>query len=65
MLRIAGRMMQLLALIALPMAMLMQLSAGFRAPTGNGITVSVMLIMLVGGVALFFLGRMLEGIGQS
>jgi hypothetical protein len=65
MLRTAGKMMQVAGLVILPVAMLLQLMGGYRAATGSpGITVSVMLIMFVGGAALFYLGRMLEGIGQ-
>ena len=64
MLRIAGKLMQIAGLIILPLAMLMQLtSGGLRAPTGLS-SVSVMLIMFVAGAALFYLGRMFEGIGQ-
>jgi hypothetical protein len=64
MLRSAGKLMQVAGLIILPVAMFMQLtSGGMRAPTGDK-SVSVMLIMFVGGAALFYLGRMLEGIGQ-
>ena len=54
--------MQVAGLVILPVAMLMQLTGGIRAPTGS-FTVSAMLIMMVGGVVLFLLGRIVEGYG--
>lgn len=62
MLRYAGKFLQIIGLIVLPWAMVMQLTAGLRAPTGS-VTVSTMLLMMIGGAAAFYLGRMLEGVG--
>jgi hypothetical protein len=63
MMRTLGKLMQIAGLAILPVAMLMQLTSGLRAPTA-GVTVSVMLLMMVGGVAIFGLGRIVEGYGQ-
>lgn len=65
MLRVAGKLMQIVALVLLPAAVLMQLTAGIRAPTGEGITVSAMLLMLILGVSLFGVGRIIEGYGSA
>jgi hypothetical protein len=62
MIRNLGKAMQVAGLVILPVAMLMQLTEGIRAPTGS-FTVSAMLIMMVGGVAIFLLGRLMEGYG--
>lgn len=61
--RSLGKFMQLAGLTILPVAMLMQLTGGLRAPTG-GVSVSVMLLMMVGGVVVFVLGRFVEGYGR-
>lgn len=61
--RSLGKLMQLAGLTVLPVAMLMQLTGGLRAPTG-GVSVSVMLLMMVGGVVVFVLGRFVEGYGR-
>jgi len=63
MVRSLGKLMQLAGLTVLPVAMLMQLTGGLRAPTG-GVSVSVMLLMMVGGVVVFVLGRFVEGYGR-
>jgi hypothetical protein len=63
MMRSLGKWMQLAGLTLLPVAMVMQLTGGLRAPTG-GVSVSVMLLMMVGGVVLFVLGRFVEGYSQ-
>lgn len=63
MMRALGKWMQLAGLIVLPVAMVMQLTGGLRAPTG-GVSVSVMLLLMVGGAALFVLGRFVEGYSQ-
>jgi hypothetical protein len=63
MMRSLGKLMQLAGLTVLPVAMLMQLTGGLRAPTG-GVSVSVMLLMMVGGVVVFVLGRFVEGYGR-
>ena len=52
--------MQVLALLILPVAMIVELTAEMRAFTQYS-NLSVMLIALVFGVALFGLGRILEG----
>lgn len=65
MLRAAGKILQLAALVLLPAAMLMQLTAGMRAPTGEESSLSVMLLMLLLGVALFGIGRIFEGYGSA
>ena len=62
MIRSLGKAMQVAGLVILPVAMLMQLTGGIRAPTGS-FTVSAMLIMMVAGVVLFLLGRIVEGYG--
>jgi hypothetical protein len=64
MVRSLGKMMQVVGLILLPASMLMQLTDGIRAPLG-GFTVSTMLLLMVGGVAVFSLGRILEGYGGT
>ncbi|MEX2174873.1 MAG: hypothetical protein WD872_10955 [Pirellulaceae bacterium] len=62
MLRNLGKLLQVAGLVLLPVAMLMQLTGSIRAPTG-GFSVSAMLLMMVGGVVLFTLGRIVEGYG--
>ena len=52
-----GRMLQLAGLILLPLAMLLELSGSL----GRSFGVSQMVIMLVFGVAVFSLGRLVEG----
>ena len=52
-----GRLLQIFALVLLPMAMFMQLSDML----GRRIGLDQMLIMLVAGVAAFCLGRLIEG----
>ena len=59
MVRSLGKLMQIVGMVILPLAMVMQLTSGMRAPTG-GVTVSVMLILMVFGAALFGLGRLIE-----
>ena len=58
-----GKSMQILALILLPVAMLMQLSSEMRIATGTS-SVSMMLILMLFGIGLFGLGRMVEGFGS-
>ena len=58
--RTLGKLLQVIGLVLLPFAMVMQLTGGIRAPTGN-VTVSAMLLLMVFGAAIFALGRMLEG----
>ena len=60
MLRSFGKLLQLLALIILPVAMVIQLSKEMRATT-EVTNLSVMLILLAFGAALFGLGRIIEG----
>jgi hypothetical protein len=59
--RTLGKLLQVAGLVVLPFAMMMQLTAGVRAPTGSGFTVSAMLLMTVLGVGLFSIGRLIEG----
>ena len=59
-----GKLLQVAGLIILPVAMVMQVTGGIRAPTG-GVTVSAMLVLMVFGVALFLIGRLLEGHGRA
>ena len=60
MLRFLGKFMQLAGMIVLPVAMLLQLTSGMRAPTGT-FSVSAMLLLMVFGAVLFVLGRYIEG----
>lgn len=52
--------MQILGLILLPASMLMELTEEMRAPVGMS-SVSAMLLLMCFGVALFGLGRVVEG----
>jgi hypothetical protein len=63
--RMIGKLFQVAGLVILPVAIMMQLTAGVRADTGSGFTVSAMLLMMVGGAAMFWMGRLLEGYGQA
>ena len=58
--RTLGKSLQVAGLVILPFAMVMQVTGGIRAPTG-GFTVSAMLLLMLFGVALFGVGRVLEG----
>jgi hypothetical protein len=62
--RTLGKLLQVAGLVLLPVAMVMQLTGGIRAPTG-GVTVSAMLLLMVFGAAIFILGRILEGYARS
>lgn len=57
MLRQVGRLLQLAALIILPISMLLQLTNGL----GRQLYVSEMVIILVFGAAAFSVGRIIEG----
>jgi hypothetical protein len=59
-----GKMLQVLGLVLLPLGMMMQLTAGVRAETGGGFTVSAMLLLMIFGAAAFGLGRIVEGYGK-
>jgi hypothetical protein len=59
--RTVGKLLQVIGLVVLPVAMMMQLTTGSRAATGAGFTVSTMLVLMVLGVALFAVGRYVEG----
>jgi len=59
-----GKLLQVLGLVLLPFGMMMQLTAGVRAPTGGGFSVSAMLLIMILGATLFGLGRIIEGYGQ-
>lgn len=63
--RSIGKFLQVLGLVLLPFGMMMQLTAGVRAPTGGGFTVSAMLLIMVLGAAAFCLGRIVEGYGRT
>jgi hypothetical protein len=58
--RTIGKLLQVAGLVILPFSMVMQVTGGLRAPTGN-VSVSVMLLLMVFGVVLFSLGRVVEG----
>jgi hypothetical protein len=60
MLRSLGKLMQLVGLVVLPVAMLLQLSSGMRAQAAS-FSVSAMLLLMVFGAVLFVLGRFVEG----
>lgn len=61
-----GKLMQIAALLLLPAAMVMQLAMQPRANVPfTGGSVSLMLLMLGFGIALFALGRYAEGFGKS
>jgi hypothetical protein len=60
MLRSFGKSLQLLALVILPVAMIIQLTREMRATT-EVTNLSVMLIALVFGASMFGLGRLIEG----
>jgi hypothetical protein len=55
--RSLGKLLQLMGLIVLPVAMLLELTDTLGRPFG----VSDMVTMLVFGIAVFFLGRLMEG----
>ena len=59
--RTFGKLLQVIGLVILPVAMMMQVTTGSRASTGAGFSVSTMLVMMVLGVAIFSLGRVVEG----
>lgn len=61
--RTFGKLLQVAGLVMLPLAIVMQLTAGLRADTGADFTVSAMLLMTVFGAALFICGRIVEGYG--
>jgi TM2 domain-containing membrane protein YozV len=60
MLRSLGKFLQILALVILPVAMVIQLTREMRATT-EVTNLSVMLIFLVFGAVMFGLGRIIEG----
>ena len=59
--RTFGKLLQVMGLVILPVAMMMQVISGSRAATGAGFSVSTMLVMMVLGVVIFSAGRLLEG----
>jgi hypothetical protein len=59
MLRTIGKAMQVAALVLLPLSMLMQMTAALRT------SVSVMLLLMLFGIALFGTGRIIEGFGSK
>lgn len=62
MLRSLGKLMQIVALLILPGAMLMEVTAELRTSNLSS-NLSVMLILLLFGAALFGAGRIVEGMG--
>lgn len=60
MVRNLGKLMQVVALLVLPASMIMELTAELRSSN-----LSVMLMLLVFGIALFCVGRMVEGFGMQ
>ncbi len=64
MLRPLGKLLQVLGLILLPASMLMELTDEMRAPIGLS-SISAMLLLMCFGVALFGLGRMIEGYARG
>ncbi len=59
--RALGKLLPLAGLVALPASMLMELTGAL----GRSFGVSQMVIMLVFGVVVFYLGRYLEGYARS
>jgi hypothetical protein len=59
--RTLGKLFQVIGLVLLPVSMMLQVTTGSRAATGAGFTVSTMLLMMLFGVAIFAIGRVLEG----
>ncbi len=59
--RIVGRLLQLAGLVLLPLSMVLELNDSL----GRGFGVSDMLVMLVFGFGLFYVGRLVEGLGTS
>lgn len=57
--RTIGKAMQVLALMLLPVSMVMQITSQMRANS-----LSVMLLMMLFGIALFGVGRVVEGYGS-
>jgi hypothetical protein len=54
--RLFGRLLQFLALVAPPLSIVLQLREAIKANT--------MLVMLVAAVSLFYIGRLVEGYGS-
>ena len=59
--RLVGRLLQICGLIILPVAMFLEMSDGL----GRAIGLSQMVIMLVFGIASFYLGWILEGYARQ
>ena len=59
--RALGRLLQLAALITLPVAMLLELTGAL----GRSFGLSQLLVALIFGIIAFLLGRMLEGYGSE
>ncbi len=55
-----ARLLQIAGLVALPAGMVLQLLPAAR-PHGTVLTVWEMLLVMVAGVCLFWMGRLLEG----
>ena len=60
--RTFGKLLQVMGLVILPVAMMMQKSSAARVRRrAAGFSVSTMLVMMVLGVVIFSAGRLLEG----
>jgi len=59
--RTLGKLFQVIGLVLLPVSMMLQITTSSRAATGAGFTVSTMLLMMLLGVAIFAIGRFIEG----
>jgi hypothetical protein len=59
--RALGRLLQIIGLILLPLAIVLELTKDFGLP----FTLKDMLMMLVFGAAAFYLGRVLEGYSRQ
>jgi hypothetical protein len=63
--RTLGKLLQVIGLVMLPAAMMMQLTSGIRANTGGGFSVSGMLLMMIFGAGLFMGAEPGRGPGDS
>lgn len=58
--RSIGKLLQLLGLIMLPAAMILQFTPA-NTPTGTALSVGQLLMALIAGACLFWIGRIMEG----
>lgn len=59
--KVFGRSLQIFGLVLLPLAVVMEMTGSLDRETG----VSDVVIMLVGGAAAFYIGRILEGYARG